>query len=234
MHVVRGREPAIDADRTLRQRLLDGAADGEPAVRVWVPHRQLAFGRRDQNADSYDRARTVASEAGFQPVGRSVGGRAVAYDGETTIAFIRAEPIESFRVGLSDRYDRALSAIDSALRGFDIDLDRGEPPETFCPGCHSLSAIDSAGRRRKIVGVAQRVKRTVALVAGVVLVANRAELAAVLGDVYDALDVPLDRATIGTVDDAGGPATPEPILTAIEDALVGESRVRSVESIGED
>ncbi|WP_254762987.1 lipoyl protein ligase domain-containing protein [Natrinema marinum] len=230
MRVFRGQAASIDADREASERLLSAAADGEPAVRVWAPHRQVAFGRRDARLEGYDRARAVADERGYPPIERDVGGRAVAYDGETTLAFARAEPIADFRTGTAERYERATADLERALRTLGLEPVRGEPDDSFCPGTHSLSVTDAAdaerrdGRRRKLVGIAQRVRQDAALVAGVVLVANRDALAGVLEPVYDALGVPFEPRTVGTVADAGGPADPDIVRTALEDTLVGDAR----------
>lgn len=224
MRVFRGRAETIEADREASERLLERAAGGEPAVRVWTPHRQVAFGRRDARTDGYDRAREAARDRGFPPVERSVGGRAVAYDGETTLAFARAEPVADFRRGTGERYDRLTAAVESALLSVGVATDRGEPADSFCPGTHSLSAALGDGRRGKVVGIAQRVRQDAALVSGIALVANRAELAAVLAAVYDQLGVPFDPDSVGSVAAAGGPSDPEPVRSAIEDALVGDER----------
>ena len=222
MKLVRGRKQTIEADRDLSRRLLDAAGDGETAVRVWIPHRQLAFGRRDRRESGYEQARVAAREHRLPPIERDVGGRAVAYDGETTIAFARTEPIADFRAGTDDRYERTTAAIERTLMAFGVDVERGEPADTFCPGTHSLSAIDATGRRQKLVGIAQRVQRGAALTAGILLVANRSELASGLDAVYGALGVSLDRSTVGSVHAAGGPATPDRLQRAIETALVGD------------
>ena len=115
-----------------------------------------------------------------------------------------------------DRYERATSAVERALRSVGVDADRGEPADAFCPGTHSLQ------RDGKLVGIAQRVRQDAALVAGVAIVADREELAAVLADVYGALDVPFDPDAVGSVATAGGPADPEPVREAIERAFVGD------------
>ncbi|RZH69228.1 lipoate--protein ligase family protein [Natrinema altunense] len=234
MRVFRGRAGSIAADRDASQRLLSVAADGEPAVRVWRPHRQIAFGRRDARLEGYDRARERADERGFPPVERGVGGRAVAYDGTTTLAFARAEPVADFRTGSTERYDRASAALERALRTLGLEPHRGEPDDSFCPGTHSLSvaAASADGRQRKVVGIAQRVRSDAALVAGIVLVAAREELADVLERVYDALAVPLDPASVGTVAAAGGPSDPDAVRTALEEALIGDANEVSIERIG--
>ncbi|WP_339105031.1 lipoyl protein ligase domain-containing protein [Haloterrigena salinisoli] len=239
MRVFRGRAATIETDREASRRLLSTAADGEPAVRVWTPHRQVAFGRRDRRLEGFGRARERARERGFPPVERDVGGRAVAYDGATTLAFARAEPVADFRRGTDDRYERATAAVADALRSLEGGLEpsRGEPDDSFCPGTHSLSLAASDveaggnGRHRKVVGIAQRVRQDAAVVAGIVLVANRDQLAAVLEAVYGALEVPFDPGTVGSVSSAGGPSDPAVVREALEDALVGDETDVTVASV---
>ena len=239
VRVFRGRAPTIEGDRAASERLLEVAAEGEPAVRVWTPHRQVAFGRRDRHRDGYDRAREAARERGFPPVERDVGGRAVVYDGDTTLAFARAEPVADFRRGTDDRYERAAAAAKRALSDLGVTVESGEPDGAFCPGTHSLSvrgSDPSSGPRRKLVGVAQRVRKDAAVTAGIVLVDARDELAAALEAVYGALAVPLDPETVGTVAAAGGPAEPGVVRTTLEAALVDDAAatVESVDALLED
>ncbi|MGM0389045.1 MAG: lipoyl protein ligase domain-containing protein [Natrinema limicola] len=232
MRVFRGRAGSIETDREASRRLLSIAADGESAVRVWTPHRQVAFGRRDARRDGYDRARAAADKRGFPPIERDVGGRAVAYDGATTLAFARAEPVTDSRTGTTERYERATTALEQALQNLGLEPSHGEPDDSFCSGTHSLSVNTRAdGRERKVVGIAQRVRSDAALVAGIVLVANRGDLAAVLEAIYDALDVALEPASVGSITAAGGPSDPEPVRAAIEDALVGDATAVSIESL---
>jgi lipoate-protein ligase A len=214
MRLVRGRAVDPEADRNVTADLLARTAeDGVPAVRVWAPHRQVAFGRRDARADGYDRAREAAEARGFAAIERSVGGRAVAYTG-TTLAFARAVPVADLRTGLDDRYEAATETVLRALRDLGVDAERGEPPRSFCPGEHSIQADG------KLVGIAQRITQGAALVSGCVLVADRDAIADVLEPVYAALDVPFDPASVGTIADAGGPSDPDVVARAIEEAFV--------------
>ena len=225
VHVYRGRAQTVDADREASAALFDHAADGERAVRVWRPHRQVAFGRRDRNESGYEAAKQAAGDRDFPPVERAVGGRAVAYDGETTMAFARAEPVADVRTGIQERYDAVTGALESALADLGIDVERGEPADAFCPGSHSLrlsggvegndrgegagrcegdDRVEGAGRcegasRGKVAGIAQRVTADGALVAGILLVDNRPLLADVLAAVYGALGVPFDPDAVGTL-----------------------------------
>ncbi|SEO94422.1 Lipoate-protein ligase A [Halogranum amylolyticum] len=225
MRVIRGRAATPEADRELTAELLAEVAErGVPAIRVWAPHRQVAFGRRDSHADGYERAKNAAEERGYPAVERSVGGRAVAYTGETTLAFATAVPVDDLRQGLDRRYEETTTTVLDALRDLGVVARRGEPDESFCPGAHSVQ------RDGKLAGIAQRVTSGSALVSGCLLVAEREEVVDVLDPVYDALDVPFDRDSVGTVADAGGPDDPEDVARAVERAFVGDDEM-DVESV---
>ena len=253
MRVLRGTDDDPDADRERTAALLAGAAAGTPGLRVWAPARQVAFGRRDARVEGFDRAERMAADRGFRPVERDVGGRAVAYAGET-LAFAHAVPLNGGAAAsdsavdraagggaaagdahgsISERYDRAVETVVDALRGLGADIVAGEPPASFCPGDHSVRVAGGG----KVSGIAQRVRADAALVAGCVVVSPRdaSEIAAVTDGVYDALDVPFDRETVGSVAAAGGPDDPERVARALEDAFVdgpwGDGS-RRVERIG--
>jgi lipoate-protein ligase A len=207
------------------------AETGEPAFRAWTPHRQVAFGRRDASAPGYDDARQAAERHGFPAVQRSVGGRAVAYTGGT-VAFACTVPVPDLRTGLDERYDDAVDGVCRALARLGVDAEPGEPPDSFCPGDHSVQA------EGKVAGIAQRIRRGAALVAGVVVVADDEAIRAVLSDVYPALDVPFDPASVGSVARAGGPADPDAVIGALAWAFVDDpaptaARVRPDGSVDE-
>lgn len=220
MRLVRGRDGTPAADRERSRSLLEWAGtEREPAVRVWTPHQQVAFGRRDATEPGYDQARQAARRHGFAPVERDVGGRAVAYTG-STVAFARYEPIEDPRQGLEDRYERLTRDVEAALQDVGIDAARGEPANSFCPGQHSLQ------NRGKLVGIAQRVTADAAVVSGILLVDHHDRIADVLAVVYDALDVPFDPSTVGSVARSGGDVAA--VRDAVEQRLVGSASVSVV------
>ncbi|MFC4448736.1 lipoate--protein ligase family protein [Halorussus aquaticus] len=222
MRVLRGRAADRDADREVVARLLEQVAeDGEAAVRAWRPHRQLAFGRRDSRADGYEAATAVAADHDFPPVERSVGGRAVAYTGNT-VAFAKVLPLEDMRVGMDERYERVTRAVQRALWHLGVPASRGEPEASFCPGDYSLQ------RDGKLVGVAQRVRKNAALVSGVVIACDREEIADVLDPVYDGLDMPFDPESVGSVADAGGNGDPDEVARTVEELLVGDAETEVV------
>jgi len=211
MRVLSGRADTVAADHALTRSLLD--APVQPTVRVWRPARHVAFGPRDVRAAGYERAREVAWQRGYAVHERSTGGRAVAYTG-TTICFAHVDTVADERVGLTDRYDRVTECLSTALTRVGVDIEHGEPADAFCPGSYSLSAGG------KLAGVAQRIRQNAALTAGIVIPRDRDELASILNPVYQALDIPFDPDTVGSVRRAGSDATPETLREAITDALV--------------
>lgn len=218
MRIVRGSLSDAEDDGAVTRRLADHVeASGEPALRVWTPPRQVAFGRRDAIADGYEAARAAAVDRGYEPVERSVGGRAVAYTGGT-VAFAYAVTRNDDRDGIQTRYEEVTDLLQRACRDLGATVRSGEPDGTFCPGDHSLQ---NGG---KIAGIAQRVRRETALVGGCVVAVERDEagLAAVLEPVYDALDVRFDPDSVGSVEGAGGPGDVDRVVAAIEGAFVGD------------
>ncbi|MFB6070720.1 MAG: biotin/lipoate A/B protein ligase family protein [Halanaeroarchaeum sp.] len=212
MRVVRGRAKTPETDRDASRRLLEWVADHrEPAIRAWQPPRQVAFGRRDRNEPGYEEAVERARAHNFPAVERNVGGRAVAYTG-TTVAFARYEPVEESRRGIDERYERLTEDVEAALDAVGVEAERGEPPDTFCPGEHSLQ------RDGKLVGLAQRVTAEAAIASGVLVLDDHEVIAAVTADVYHALGVPFDPTTVDSVARAGGDV--DGVLPALEEALV--------------
>ncbi|WP_049983045.1 lipoate--protein ligase family protein [Halorubrum sp. BV1] len=228
MDVFRSRADRPVSDRSRTDGLLASAAGGTPALSVWRPPGVMAFGRRDVRDDGFDRAAQIAESRGFQPIERDVGGRAVAYPGET-LAFAHAVPIAGASASITDRYERATETLIGALRELGADVVTGEPEASFCPGEHSIRAADGG----KLAGLAQRVRADAALVSGCVVVTSTDAdaIAAVTEPVYDALSVRFDPASIGSVAAAGGPATPDVVARAVEDAFAdgpwGSGRCRT-------
>jgi lipoate-protein ligase A len=219
MRVLRGRDPRPEADREHTATLLAGASDGTPGLRVWTPPRQIAFGRRDAREPAFDRAKRLAAERGFEPIERDVGGRAVAYPGDT-LAFAQALPLGDDRVSgsIAERYERATETVLGALRGLGADVSPGEPSASFCPGDHSVRVAGGG----KVAGIAQRVRGDAALVAGCLVVTgdDAREIADATAAVYGALDVPFDPETTGSVAEAGGSGNPDAVARALEAAFV--------------
>lgn len=216
MRVLHGRTSSTAIDHAITDTLLSEST--EPTIRVWHPHRHVAFGPRDVRTDQYTQACDAARELGYEIHERSVGGRAVAYTG-TTICFAHVDTVADERSGLTDRYNRVVDRLWLALNAVGVNADRGEPDAAFCPGSHSLSATG------KIVGVAQRIRRNAALTAGIIVPCDRAELIEVLEPVYTHLDIPFDPNAIGSVRRAGSSASPEEVRQAVEEALIAGNSI---------
>lgn len=223
MRVVRGRERTPRADRTVTESLIEETRrTGDPGLRVWYPPRQAVFGPRDRVAAGYERARALAADRGFEPVDRSVGGRAVVHTG-STLAFVRAVSVDATTVDVSDRYERVRDRLVTAVESVGVEPRRGEPPASFCPGAHSLAAGG------KLAGLAQRLRRDVAVTGGLLVVADAAAFAGALAPLYRCLEVPFDPTSVGSVAAAGGPDDLAKVRAAVEDALV-DGRPRTVRS----
>lgn len=210
MRLLRGRMATPETDQRRTREMVEAVSDtGEPALRVWTPHQQVVFGRRDRRSDRYEEARAVARQHDYAVMEREVGGRAVAYTG-TTVAFSLAEPVEDHRSGIQARYDRTLDRLQEALADCGVATERGEPANSFCPGSHSLQTIGG-----KVLGVAQRVRQDSAVVGGVVVVDDSRTVADVLDPVYDTLDVSFDPASVGSL--AAADDAVDAIATAVTD-----------------
>ncbi|SEH52714.1 Biotin/lipoate A/B protein ligase family protein [Halopenitus malekzadehii] len=188
-------------------------------LRIWRPVRQVTFGRRDARSDGFETAKRLAHQKGFPPVERRVGGRAVAHTGGT-VAFALAVPTTGIRTDITDRYDRVVQLLTTTFRDLGAAVKRGEPPNAYCPGSHSIRVVDGG----KVAGIAQRVRRDAALVSGCLTVCRRdvAATVDVLDPVYDALGVAFDPGAVGCLADAGGPSSPGRAAAAIEAALSTE------------
>lgn len=219
MRVLRGRDPRPEADREHTAALLADASGGRPGVRVWTPPRQVAFGRRDAHEPGFERAKRLAVERGFEPIERDVGGRAVAYPGDT-LAFVHALPLGDGQGpgSITGRYERATETLLEVLRDLGADVSSGEPLESFCPGDHSVRVAGGG----KIAGIAQRVRDDAAIVAGCLVVtrADARDVTDATAAVYDALGVPFDTTTVGSVVEAGGPRETQPVARALESAFI--------------
>ena len=211
MRVIHGRADTPRADVALTRRLVEES--NRDTLRVWTPHKVVAFGRRDTTREGYDRAREAAITRGYTPLARSVGGHAVAFSG-ATVAFALVSPSDGEQAGITARYEWALDRVETAFDALGVAVSRTEPSGSFCPGAHSLS------NQGKIVGLAQRVHRDRSLTSGIIVVRDHKELADVLAPVYDALSIPFDAESVGSVARAGGPSHPATVIEAIQEAFL--------------
>jgi lipoate-protein ligase A len=190
------RRPALEV--AVAHALLDRVSAGElrGVLRLYRPAPTVAFGRLDALRPGYAAAAAAAREHGFEPVLRAPGGHAVAYhDGCLGIDELipEADPI----AGMHDRFAASGALLAGALRTLGVDARVGQVPGEFCPGEFTVNARG----RVKLVGTAQRVVRHASLLAASVAVTDAASLRAVMEDVYRALALDWDPATVGAVED---------------------------------
>lgn len=223
MIVVRARPSDHSEDYDVVKGMLEHTREtGERVVRVWTPHRLVAFGRKDSRLNGFERAKVRARDFGYTPVVRRVGGHAVAYTGDSdTVTFATTFDVDDMAKGLDKRYEKVEETVKSALENLGFEVTSGEPPQTFCPGDYSLSTPEG-----KIVGIAQRITREAALVSGVVIVEND-DVAEVLNSVYDALGIKFDPDTVGRLRGKSNDETE--VKKSIENSLIdlhGSNSVR--------
>ncbi|MFP4590906.1 MAG: lipoyl protein ligase domain-containing protein [Halobacteriales archaeon] len=224
MFVVRGRPADATRDGRVGRAMLERAGrTREAGVRAWRPHPQVAFGPRDVRHEGHPAAARAARAAGLEPTERRVGGHPVALTG-TTVACTWVVPIEDARRGLRARYGTVAKRLRGALADLGVEATSGEPPNSFCPGQHSLSAVG------KVVGLAQRVTADAAAVSGVVVTADHERIGAVLAEVYPALGLAFDPDSVGSIERAGGEADPSAVEAAVEAHLLDGAPVGAVEA----
>jgi octanoyl-[GcvH]:protein N-octanoyltransferase len=190
------RPPALEV--AVAHALLERCSRGElgPVLRLYRPAPTVAFGRLDALRPGYAAAAAAAREHGFEPVLRAPGGNAVAYHaGCVGIDEVipEADPI----AGLQERFAGTGELFAGALRSLGVDARVGRVPGEFCPGDFTVNARG----RVKLVGTAQRVVRHGSLLAASVAVDDASALRAVLADVYRALELDWDPATVAAVED---------------------------------
>ncbi len=186
-------------------------------VRLYRPAPTVAFGRLDALRPGFAAAVAAARAHGFEPVLRAPGGHAVAYhEGCLGVDEVQAEadPI----AGMQERFAASGERLAGALATLGVDARVGRVPREFCPGDFTVNARG----RVKLVGTAQRVVRHASLLAASVAVTGADALRAVLEDVYAALELDWDPATMGGVADEVPGTTVDAVEAAVLAAYGGE------------
>jgi lipoate-protein ligase A len=197
--LIRGRagdDPALEV--ALAQALLYRVSRGErpPLLRCYQPLPTVAFGRRDALAPGFAAAAAAAREHGFEPVLRAPGGRAAAYC-QACLVLDEIIPARDPFGGMRERFAAEASRQAQALRGLAVDARVGEVAGEYCPGPFTVNARGVV----KLIGSAQRVVRGGWLFSTVVVVDGASRLRAALTDVYAALGLAWDPATVGAIAD---------------------------------
>jgi octanoyl-[GcvH]:protein N-octanoyltransferase len=185
-------------DMTLSGELLSSVSSGAlpNQLRVYRPGPTVAFGRLDHVRDGVHDACEVAQRHGRTPVVRWGGGHAVAYDQDCVVVELTRSHTRSL-LGTQHRFAEMADFIKRACDRLGVAVAIGELPGEYCPGSHSLHLQSGP----KIAGVAQRVVPGGSLVTAVIAVSGTAVLKSVVADVYGALGLPVDMATVGSVND---------------------------------
>ncbi|MPY97976.1 MAG: lipoate--protein ligase family protein [Actinophytocola sp.] len=180
-------------------------------LRVYRPEsRVVAFGRRDTRRPGFPSAVAAARSAGFTPVVRPQGGRAVAYT-ERSLVVDHIHPHTDTLDGMDARFARYGELWARVLSGFGIDTRVGEVPGEYCPGAYSVNARGVV----KLVGTAQRVIKGAWLFSAVAIFDDAELLRPVLADVYRALDLQFDVASVGSIREEASSVSLERLETAI-------------------
>jgi lipoate-protein ligase A len=189
-------DPVLDI--ALSHALLADVAAGRraPALRIFRPGPTAAFGRLDALLPGFDRATAIAREHGLTPVLRSVGGHAAVFD-ERCVVLEHVTRAEDATAGLQERFELQSARVRDALRSFGADARVGELAGEYCPGAHSVNV----GGRVKVAGIAQRMVRHGAATSAVVVAGGGRDLRAAIADIYGALELSVDVATAGALDE---------------------------------
>ncbi len=190
-----GDDPALEL--ATAHALVRRASDGEldEVVRIYRPTAPVAaFGRREVRLDGFPAAVRRARSAGFEPVVRAVGGRAVAYtDRAVVVDHVARDPDAAGR--LDHRFETFGARLATLFRGLGVDARMGAVPGEYCPGAHSVNARGVV----KLVGTAQRVVRQAWLFSSLVVVGDESRIRPVLTDVYGHLEQDFDASSVGSL-----------------------------------
>ena len=209
-----GADPTLDV--AIASALLRQASRGErgETLRLYRPVADtVAFGRSDvRRAGMLDAIEACRSD-GFVPVVRAPGGRAVAYTRDA-IAIDHICPEVDPGRRMRRRFVEYGELLAEVLRTLGVDARVGEVPGEYCPGAYSVNARGTV----KLVGTAQRIVRDAWLFSAVVIVDGTSTLARVLRRVYDALDLPFDTSSVGSLRDEVGAVSVDAVETALRAA----------------
>ena len=178
-------------DLALSRSLLDRVADGalDAGLRIWRPVPAVSFSKLDLLlSPGAGDAVAAAERAGLDAVQRMSGGHAVVL-GPGSLCAGLAEPATAFE-GTRERYERMSTAIVSALAALGVTAEPGELPGEWCPGAWSIHAGPV-----KLAGLSQRVIRGAAWTEAVVQIGEPDH--ELFAAIYEALGLPLERATLG-------------------------------------
>jgi lipoate-protein ligase A len=176
-----------------------GLGQIDETLRIHVPGRMVAFGRQDTASVGYREATVAARSRGFAAVERLAGGRAAVFH-PGTLAFTWTIPDPEPQISITPRFKELAEIMAEALRALGIEAQVGEVAGEYCPGAYSVNARN----QKKIVGVGQRVARGAAHLGGVMVVNGSQTVRDILVPVYEAMDLPWNPQTTGSIEDELG------------------------------
>lgn len=221
---VAGTDQALEV--AVAHALVRRASRGEigATLRVYRPVSPVvAFGRRDTLLAGFGDAVAASREAGFAPVVRAPGGRAVAYT-EAALVVDHVMPDPTVPAGLEARFREYGEMYAAVLRDLGLDARVGEVPGEYCPGAHSVNARGTV----KLVGTAQRVVRDAWLFSAVVVVDGASRLRPVLGEVYQSLGQRFDGTSVGSLRDEAPDLDLDRVEKAVLDAYASREDLEPV------
>ena len=188
------------------------AGGSGPVLRVYRPARSVvAFSRRDSLLPGFDAALRAVRDAGFQPVVRPQGGRAVAYTRQSVVVD-HASPDPDFPAGMNERFTTYGQLWADLLRDHGVDARVGAVPGEYCPGAYSVNARGEV----KLVGTAQRLVRRAWLFSAVAIYDDADVLRSLLTEVYGHLGLDFDGASVGSI----SAEAPDLSLDGLENAII--------------
>lgn len=217
-------DPAVELAVSLAILRQVSAGEADDAVHVHRPSVPvLAFGRRDTRRPGFAEAVALGREAGFAPLVRAVGGRAVAYTESALVVDVVRREIDPTE-GMQRRFEEMGGAYADALRRLGVDARVGAVPGEYCPGAQSVNA----GGTVKLVGTAQRTVRDAWLFSSLVVVSDHERLRPVLREVYRCLDQELDERSVGSVLGAQPAVSEQALVGAVIEATMRGALVEPV------
>ena len=203
--------------------------DSFEALHVYRPSgRSVVFGRRETRTPGFPAAVRAARDAGFEPLIRATGGRAVAYTEQSVVVHhVRhdKEPIG----GHDGRFVEFGNLLVDTLRTLGVEAQLGAVPGEYCPGAHSVNARGVT----KLVGTAQRVLRQSWLFSSLVVVGDEAELRPLLTEIYRHLGQPFDPVSVGSLSAENPALDAVGVERALMTAFAGSTPTLPVGALGD-
>lgn len=204
--------------RAILHRVNEGSL-GE-TLEVGAPHHIAAFGKHDTLAEGFETAVAIARSHGYDPTIRIAGGRAVVFS-PTIVRFAWTIPSPDPARTMHERFRLLARGVVDALESLGIAAAIGEIPHEYCAGEYSVNVLGS----RKVMGVGQRLSRSVAQIGGMIVVADPDDINGVLVPVYDALGVPIDPSATGSLADVASVSVDD-VIDALIVAIAGGRTTR--------